>query len=58
MGETTFKKVIIMTLEERIDASETHIFKAVFPNTTNHYDTLFGGSAISRPYIGVQALRL
>jgi acyl-CoA hydrolase len=46
MGETTFKKVIIMTLEERIDASETHIFKAVFPNTTNHYDTLFGGTAM------------
>lgn len=35
-----------MTLEERIDASETHIFKAVFPNTTNHYDTLFGGTAM------------
>lgn len=35
-----------MTLEQRIDASETRIFKAVFPNTTNHYDTLFGGSAM------------
>lgn len=35
-----------MTLEERIEASETHIFKAVFPNTTNHYDTLFGGTAL------------
>jgi len=35
-----------MTLEERIDAAETHIFKAVFPNTTNHYDTLFGGTAM------------
>lgn len=35
-----------MTLEERIQASETHIFKAVFPNTTNHYDTLFGGTAM------------
>lgn len=35
-----------MTLEERIEASETHIFKAVFPNTTNHYDTLFGGTAM------------
>src|SRR5690606_14629790 len=22
------------------------IFKAVFPNTTNHYDTLFGGTAM------------
>lgn len=38
--------VDIMTLEERIKASETRIFKAVFPNTTNHYDTLFGGTAM------------
>lgn len=35
-----------MTLEERIKGSETRIFKAVFPNTTNHYDTLFGGTAM------------
>ena len=35
-----------MTIEERIKASETRIFKAVFPNTTNHYDTLFGGAAM------------
>jgi acyl-CoA hydrolase len=35
-----------MTLAERINQSETHIFKAVFPNTTNHYDTLFGGTAM------------
>ncbi len=27
--------------------SETRIFKAVFPNTTNHYDTLFGGTALA-----------
>lgn len=33
-------------LEQRISASETRIFKAVFPNTTNHYDTLFGGTAL------------
>jgi hypothetical protein len=31
-----------MTVEDKIKASETRIFKAVFPNTTNHYDTLFG----------------
>ena len=31
---------------ERIKDSETRIFKAVFPNTTNHYDTLFGGTAM------------
>ncbi len=35
-----------MTLEDRIKASETRQFKAVFPNTTNHYDTLFGGTAM------------
>ncbi len=35
-----------MNLESRIKASETKIFKAVFPNTTNHYDTLFGGTAM------------
>ena len=35
-----------MTLEEKIEQSETHIFKAIFPNTTNHYDTLFGGTAM------------
>ena len=36
-----------MTIEERIEQSKTHVFKAVFPNTTNHYDTLFGGTALS-----------
>ena len=35
-----------MTAEEKIQQSETRIFKAVFPNTTNHYDTLFGGTAM------------
>ncbi len=35
-----------MTQEERIKQSRTTIFKAVFPNTTNHYDTLFGGTAM------------
>lgn len=35
-----------MTLEERISQSETRIFKAVFPNTTNNYNTLFGGTAM------------
>lgn len=33
-------------INERIKSSETRIFKAVFPNTTNHYDTLFGGTAL------------
>jgi acyl-CoA hydrolase len=34
------------SVEERIKNAETRIFKAVFPNTTNHYDTLFGGTAL------------
>ena len=33
-------------LETAIKNSETRFFKAVFPNTTNHYDTLFGGTAM------------
>lgn len=39
-------KLIAMTTDEQIKNSETRIFKAVFPNTTNHYDTLFGGTAM------------
>jgi acyl-CoA hydrolase len=35
-----------MNREKRIEISKTTIFKAVFPNTTNHYDTLFGGTAM------------
>ncbi|WKN41896.1 acyl-CoA thioesterase [Tunicatimonas pelagia] len=35
-----------MSREERVKQSETRIFKAVFPSTTNHYDTLFGGTAL------------
>lgn len=35
-----------MSLETRIENSITRVFKAVFPNTTNHYDTLFGGTAM------------
>lgn len=35
-----------MTIEERIEHSTTRIFKAIFPNTTNHYNTLFGGTAL------------
>ncbi|MCH5718933.1 acyl-CoA thioesterase [Niabella hibiscisoli] len=32
-----------MTLEEKIAQSETHVFKTVFPDTTNHHNTMFGG---------------
>lgn len=35
-----------MDIEAKKQSSETRIFKAVFPNTTNHYDTLFGGTAM------------
>ena len=35
-----------MSVDEKIAKSETRIFKAVFPNTTNHYDTLFCGTAL------------
>jgi len=35
-----------MTIDEKIEFSKTSIFKAVFPSTTNHYDTLFGGTAM------------
>ncbi len=33
-------------MARRMAGAETHVFKAVFPNTTNHYDTLFGGTAM------------
>ncbi|MBL7736775.1 MAG: acyl-CoA thioesterase [Chitinophagaceae bacterium] len=33
--------------DKRIERSVTRIFKAVFPDSTNHYDTLFGGMAMS-----------
>ncbi|WON96959.1 acyl-CoA thioesterase [Sphingobacterium sp. UGAL515B_05] len=36
-----------MTLQERIDLSETHVCTTVFPFLTNHHDTLFGGKAMS-----------
>ncbi len=32
---------------ERIKASVTRMVKAVIPNTTNNYDTLFGGTLVS-----------
>ncbi|HVI45911.1 MAG TPA: acyl-CoA thioesterase [Chitinophaga sp.] len=35
-----------MSYKEKVVSSETRIFKAVFPNTVNHYDTLFGGTAM------------
>ena len=35
-----------MNNNERIAKSTSRIFKAVFPDSTNHYDTLFGGTAM------------
>lgn len=35
-----------MTTEEKISRAETKIYKAIFPESTNHYDTLFGGTAM------------
>ncbi|MFP5387182.1 MAG: acyl-CoA thioesterase [Bacteriovoracia bacterium] len=35
-----------MSLESRIENSRTKVFKTVFPGETNHYDTLFGGTAL------------
>ncbi len=34
-------------ISKRIQQSRTSIYKVVFPNTTNHYDTLFGGTAMN-----------
>ncbi|MBN7812444.1 acyl-CoA thioesterase [Algoriphagus sp. H41] len=36
-----------MTIDERVQKSTTRIFKTVFPNTTNHYDTMFGGTVMA-----------
>lgn len=31
---------------DKIDKARTRVFKTVFPGETNHYDTLFGGTAL------------
>lgn len=36
-----------MQIDARIKQTKTRIFKAGFPNTVNHYNTLFGGTALS-----------
>ncbi|WP_127128764.1 acyl-CoA thioesterase [Pseudoflavitalea rhizosphaerae] len=35
-----------MTFEERIAQAETRVTKAVFPDTMNHHNTMFGGRVI------------
>ncbi|KTC64017.1 cytochrome C oxidase subunit II [Pseudomonas fluorescens ABAC62] len=34
-------------IQRRTDLSITHVTKAVFPPTTNHHNTLFGGTALA-----------
>jgi len=34
------------SFREAVEKSRTIITKAIFPGTTNHYDTLFGGTAL------------
>lgn len=34
-------------MSARAAETRTNLFKVVFPNTTNHYDTLFGGTAMN-----------
>ncbi|SDM49936.1 Acyl-CoA hydrolase [Catalinimonas alkaloidigena] len=35
-----------MTSDDKRTRAETRVFMAVFPHTTNHYDTLFGGTTL------------
>lgn len=35
-----------MNYDEKIQTSETHVFKVVFPNITNHHNTMFGGTVM------------
>lgn len=35
-----------MILKEKIKNSETKVFKVVFPNVTNHHNTMFGGTVM------------
>lgn len=36
-----------MTFEERVALSRTNTFKTVFPGTTNHHNTMFGGEVMA-----------
>lgn len=35
-----------MTFEQRVEKSITNTFKTVFPGTTNHHNTMFGGEVM------------
>lgn len=36
-----------MTREEKIAACKTSVFKTVFPDITNHHNTMFGGAVMA-----------
>lgn len=38
------QKIAEMNIEERINQTETRVFKVVFPKITNHHQTMFGGA--------------
>ncbi len=35
-----------MNVDQKIQQSETRVFKVVFPNITNHHNTMFGGTVM------------
>lgn len=37
----------MLNQEERLKKAKTSQYKAIFPSIVNHYDTLFGGTALS-----------
>lgn len=36
-----------MDIKQRMSLSESKVLKAVFPDNTNHYDSMFGGKVLS-----------
>lgn len=39
--------VMTKEIQEKIKTSETRVFKTVFPDATNHHNTMFGGTVMS-----------
>lgn len=39
-----------MNYETQIQVFETRVFKVVFPNSTNHHNTKFGGKVMEMMY--------
>ncbi|PKL76568.1 MAG: acyl-CoA thioesterase [Candidatus Melainabacteria bacterium HGW-Melainabacteria-1] len=46
MADTEPPKEEHPIFQQRVANAQTHVVKIVFPNVTNHYDTLFGGTAL------------